>query len=115
MDNRRFNIFAHPTGRLIGERAAYPIDLERILKSARERGCAIELNAHPIRLDIDDLTCRLAKDMGVAVSIGTDAHSTDGLSAMRFGVGQARRGWLEARDVLNTRPWKQLQKVLKRV
>jgi DNA polymerase (family 10) len=115
MDNPHFNVFAHPTGRLIGERAAYPIHIEQILKAAKERGCAIELNAHPTRLDIDDLTCRLAKDMDVAISIGTDAHSTDGLSAMRFGVNQARRGWLEAADVLNTRPWRQLQKILKRV
>ena len=66
MDNRYFNILAHPTGRLLGERAAYPIDLERILKAAKERGCAIELNAHPTRLDIDDHVCRLAKDIGVS-------------------------------------------------
>jgi DNA polymerase (family 10) len=114
MDNRHFNIFAHPTGRLLGERAGYPIDLERILKAAKERGCSIELNAHPMRLDIDDHTCRLAKEIGVKVAIGTDAHSTDGLRAMRYGVGQARRGWLEAEDVLNTRPWQRLQKVFKR-
>jgi DNA polymerase (family 10) len=114
MDNPYFNIFAHPTGRLLGERAAYAIDLERILKAAKERGCLIELNAHPMRLDIDDHTCRLAKEMGVKIAIGTDAHSTDGLSAMRYGIGQARRGWLEAEDVMNTRPWPQLQKLLKR-
>jgi DNA polymerase (family 10) len=114
MDNRYFNIFAHPTGRLLGERAAYPIDLECILEASKERGCAIELNAHPTRLDIDDHVCRLAKDMGVKVAIGTDAHSTDGLRFMRYGVGQARRGWLEPNDVLNTRPWPELRKLLKR-
>jgi DNA polymerase (family 10) len=114
MDNPYFNIFAHPTGRLLGERAAYPIDLERILKAAKERGCAIELNAHPSRLDIDDHVCRLAKEMGVKVAIGTDAHSTDGLRFMKYGVGQARRGWLEADDVLNTRSWPELRKRLKR-
>jgi DNA polymerase (family 10) len=114
MDNPHFNIFAHPTGRLLGERAAYPIDLERILKAAKERGCAIELNAHPTRLDIDDHVCRLAKEMGVKVAIGTDAHSTDGLRFMKYGVGQARRGGLEAGDVLNTRSWPELRKLLKR-
>jgi DNA polymerase (family 10) len=114
MDNPYFNILAHPTGRLLGERAAYAIDLERILKAAKQRGCAIELNAHPTRLDIDDHVCRLAKDMGVKVAISTDAHSTDGLRFMKYGVGQARRGWLEAGDVLNTRSWPELRKLLKR-
>ena len=114
MDNRYFNIFAHPTGRLLGERSPYPIDLERILRAAKERGCCIELNAHPTRLDIDDHFCRLAKDIGVKISIGTDAHSADGLDAMRYGVGQARRGWLEPKDVLNTRTWRDLERLLKR-
>jgi DNA polymerase (family 10) len=114
MDNPYFNVFAHPTGRLLGERAAYPIDLERILKTAKQCGCAIELNAHPTRLDIDDHVCRLAKEMGVKVAIGTDAHSTDGLRFMKYGIGQARRGWLEAGDILNTRSWPELRKVLKR-
>jgi DNA polymerase (family 10) len=114
MDNRHFNILAHPTGRLLEERSAYPIDMEKILRAARERGCFIELNAHPTRLDIDDHVCRLATEMGVKVSIGTDAHSIDGLRFMRFGVGQARRGWLEAKDVLNTRPLHELEKLLAR-
>jgi DNA polymerase (family 10) len=78
---RDFNIFAHPTGRLLGERTAYPITLEFILRTAKERGCAIELNAHPTRLDIDDHIYRLAKEMGVMVA---DAHSTDGLRFMRY-------------------------------
>jgi DNA polymerase (family 10) len=114
MDNPYFNIFAHPTGRLLGERAAYGIDLERLLRAAKERGCFIELNAHPTRLDIDDHACRLAKDIGVKVSLGTDAHSLDGLQFMKYGVGQARRGWLEPKDVLNTRPLKELAKLLAR-
>ena len=114
MDNLYFNIFAHPTGRLLGERAGYAIDLKRILDAAKERGCCIELNAHPTRLDIDDHTCRMARNMGVKVAIGTDAHSIDGLLNMKYGVGQARRGWLEAKDVLNTRPLRELIKLLKR-
>jgi DNA polymerase (family 10) len=114
MDNRHFNILAHPTGRLLEERAPYPIDMEKILRAARERGCFVELNAHPTRLDIDDHVCRLAKDLGLKVSLGTDAHSVDGLRAMRFGIGQARRGWLEAGDVLNTRPLHELEKLFAR-
>jgi DNA polymerase (family 10) len=114
MDNPHFNIFAHPTGRLLGERGAYAIDLERILKAAKERGCCIELNAHPTRLDIDDHFCRLAKDMGVKVALGTDAHSIDGLEFMKYGIGQARRGWLEPKDILNTRPLHELTKLLAR-
>jgi DNA polymerase (family 10) len=114
MDNPYFNIFAHPTGRLLGERAGYAIDLERILNAAKERGCCIELNAHPTRLDIDEHVCRLASKMGVKVAIGTDAHSTDGLLNMKYGIGQARRGWLEAKDILNTRPLPEMMRLLAR-
>jgi len=114
MDNRYFNILGHPTGRLLAERAGYALDLERVMRGAKERGCYLELNSHPSRLDIDDVHCKLAKDLGVLVSIGTDAHSTMGLAAMRYGIGQARRGWLEAKDILNTRPWPALKALLKR-
>ena len=85
-----------------------------MLAGARERGCFVELNAHPSRLDLDDVHCRMAKEMGIRVAISTDAHSTMGLGAMRFGVDQARRGWLEPPDVLNTRPWQELEKLMAR-
>lgn len=114
MDNPYFNILAHPTGRLINERKAYEIDMERIMKEARARGCFLELNAHPDRLDLTDRHCKMAKEMGVKVAISTDAHSTRDLEFMRFGVDQARRGWLEAEDVINTLTWKQLKAQLKR-
>lgn len=114
MDNPHFNILAHPTGRLLGERPAYPIDLARVIEAAAERGIVLELNAHPMRLDLDDVHCKLAKETGVPIAISTDAHSTFGLDMMRFGVGQARRGWIEADDVINTRPWKELKKLLAR-
>lgn len=114
MDNRYCTILAHPTGRLLGERPGYPIDLERVMEGAKECGCFLELNAHPTRLDLDDIRCKQAKEMGLKVAISTDAHSTTGLSAMRFGIGQARRGWLEADDVLNTRPWPELKELLAR-
>lgn len=114
MDNRRCQIIAHPSGRLIGERPAYEVDLDRIVEAAKTRGCALELNAHPSRLDLDDVWCRAAKAAGVRIAIGTDAHSTVGLDAMRFGIGQGRRGWLEPDDVLNTRSWPQLRRLLAR-
>ncbi len=114
LDNRRLNILAHPTGRLLGEREPYALDLERILREAKARGCHLELNSHPQRLDLDDVHCRLAKSLGVKIAINTDAHSVRGLDDLRYGVGQARRGWLEAGDVLNTRPLPELRKLLRR-
>ena len=114
MDNRYCNIIAHPTGRLLGERPGYPIDLDRVMEGAKMRGCFLELNAHPARLDLDDIHCKQAKKMGLRVAISTDAHSTAGLNAMRFGIGQARRGWLEAHDVLNARSWPELKKLFSR-
>ena len=114
MDDRYFNILAHPSGRLINERRAYGIDLEAVMRAALERGCYLELNAHPSRLDLDDAHCKMAKEMGLKVAISTDAHSTNGLAMMRFGIDQARRGWLEADDVLNTRSWSALAKLLAR-
>lgn len=114
MDNPYFNILAHPTGRRIGERAAYDLNLERVMEAALERGCFLEINAHPERLDLDDVQSKMAKDMGLKLAINTDAHSVPELEFMRFGVGQARRGWLESQDVLNTRPWVELKAELER-
>ena len=114
MDNPYFSILGHPTGRLINQRKAYDVDLERVMEAARERGCHLELNAHPQRLDLDDTACRRAKEMGIKVAISTDAHGIEHLEHMRFGVGQARRGWLGPEDVLNTYEWKDLKKLLKR-
>ncbi|MBN2552845.1 MAG: DNA polymerase/3'-5' exonuclease PolX [Spirochaetales bacterium] len=114
MDNPHFNILAHPTGRLIGSREAYAVDLERVMRAAVERGCFLEINADPERLDLSDVHCKMAKEMGLKIPISTDAHSTSGLDHMRFGVAQARRGWLSAEDVLNTRSWGELKKLLKR-
>jgi len=114
MDNPHFSVLAHPTGRLIGEREAYAIDMEKIMRAARDRGCLLELNAYPDRLDLNDAHCKLAKEIGVKISLGTDAHSTGDLRFMRFGIGQARRGWLEADDVANTRGLAELRKLLRR-
>jgi DNA polymerase (family 10) len=114
MDNPFFNILAHPSGRLINERQPYEVDLERLIEAAGESGCFREINAHPDRLDLNDVFCKTAKEQGVMLAVSTDAHSVDNLDYMRLGILQARRGWLEADDVLNTRSWKELKKLLKR-
>ncbi len=114
MDNPYFNILAHPTGRLIGERSGYEIDVERLLEAAKERGCFLELNSHPDRLDLNDIDCKMAREMGVKVVISTDSHRPGHLHLIRFGIGQARRGWLEAADVVNTRPLNEVKKLLTR-
>jgi DNA polymerase (family 10) len=114
MDNKYMSILAHPSGRLLGEREAYPVDLERVIEGAKDRGVALELNAHPARLDLDDVHCKLAKELGAKLVISTDAHSTFGLDTMRFGIGQARRAWLARKDVLNTQSWARLKKAIAR-
>lgn len=114
MENRHVSILGHPTGRLLGVREAYEVDMDRIIAAARDLGCALEINAEPDRLDLNDLHAHAAKSAGVKVAISTDAHSVNAYRYMRFGVDQARRGWLTADDVLNTRPLKELRKLLKR-
>lgn len=114
MENRYFNILAHPSGRLINERDPYETDLEKILEAARDNDCFVELNAQPQRLDLTDDGCILARKLGVKISIATDAHSTSDLNHMRCGVDQARRGWLEAKDVINCLPLKKLLKLFAR-
>lgn len=114
LENPNVNILAHPTGRMIGEREPFAIDIERVMGAAKENGCFLELNANPDRLDLNDTHCKMAKEMGVKLSIATDAHSINALDNMRFGIGQARRGWLEKKDVINARTVRQLRKLLKR-
>ena len=114
MDHRHFTILAHPNGRLIGQRAAIAVDLPRVIRHARQRGCFLELNADPARLDLDDTGCLAAKAEGVLVSIDADAHSAGDFDHLRFGIGQARRGWLQAADVLNARPLEALRPLLAR-
>ncbi len=116
MDNPHLHILAHPTGRLIEEREPYDVDMRAgDPQGAQQRGCLLELNAHPERLDLLDTHCQMAKDEGVLVCdqlrCAQRARSFDNL---RYGIGQARRGWLEKQDVLNTRPLKQLKPLLKR-
>ena len=101
------HLLGHPTGRLIGERSAYEVDMEAVLAAARTAGTAVEINASPSRLDLNDLHARRARELGIPIAIDTDAHTIDQLDYMRFGVSVARRGWLTPRDVLNALPEKQ--------
>ena len=114
MQNPYFNILAHPTGRLINLREPYELDMEAIIKACSQNGIILELNAQPDRLDLNDIHCKMAKEAGVKVAISTDAHSVNDLGLMTYGIGQARRGWLEKEDVVNTRSLEALKKLLRR-
>ncbi|NLT37922.1 MAG: DNA polymerase/3'-5' exonuclease PolX [Methanomassiliicoccus sp.] len=108
------NILGHPTGRLLGRREAYKIDLERVMEHAHHQGVALELNGYPYRLDLNDLNSRKAKERGVKLSIGTDAHALEDLNHMSLAVGTARRGWLEKQDVINTLSLAQIRRFFER-
>jgi DNA polymerase (family 10) len=102
------HMLGHPTGRLIGERGAYEVDMEAVLMAARAAGTAVEINASPSRLDLSDLHARRANELGIPIAINTDAHTIGQLDYMRFGVAVARRAWLTPQDVLNAWPEEQL-------
>jgi DNA polymerase (family X) len=108
------DILAHPTGRQLGRRDPFELDVEAVLEAAAELSVAVELNANPRRLDLSDVHVQRAKELGVPVVISTDAHSLRELDNMRYGVDQARRGWLRPADVLNTRSAKGFRKWLGR-
>lgn len=112
MDNRYFTILAHPGGRLIDSREPCDLDMLKIVRKAKRRGCFLELNAQPERLDLEDVYCQMAREEGVLVSVNSDAHSTLDFANLRYGIGQARRGWLEAKDVLNTRGLREVKALL---
>lgn len=103
MKNPYISILAHPTGRLIGERDAYDADMEAVIDAAAETGTALEINAYPLRLDLNDLHAKRAKEKHVPVVISTDTHTISQLDYMNFGIAVARRGWLTRDDVMNTR------------
>jgi len=114
IENPLVNIIAHPSGRLIGKRAPYAIDMERVIAAAAANGCALEINSQPERLDLNDVHIKAAKAAGVKLVLSTDAHDPGSLDLMRYGIDQARRGWLEAGDVVNTRPLADMMRRLKR-
>ncbi|MER3487397.1 MAG: DNA polymerase/3'-5' exonuclease PolX [Chloroflexota bacterium] len=110
MDNPHVDCVGHPTGRKIGRREGYPLDLERVLDRAVETGTALEINSQPDRLDLPDCLARLAGEAGVALVVASDAHRASNLSFIELGVAQARRAWLTREQVLNTRPWADIER-----
>ena len=107
------DIIFHPTGRLIQKREAYKIDMDALLKIAKKTKTVMEIDAFPDRLDLKDEYVRKAVEMGIKLSIDTDAHSTSHLSFLRYGIAQARRGWAEKKDVINAHSWQEMLKMLK--
>ena len=114
MDNPYFNILAHPTGRIINQREPYSLDMELLFKETVQKGCFLEINSQPKRLDLNDIYAKIAKDLGVRFSISTDSHNIQSLNYMKYGIYQARRGWIEKKNVINTLPLNQLKEILKR-
>ena len=114
IENRNVDIIAHPTGRIIGERDPYEVDMQAVLAAAAKAGTTMEINAYPSRLDLNDVWSKTAKDMGVKLAINTDAHEVSQLRVMLYGVKVARRGWLEKKDVLNTLSLQELRAALKK-
>jgi DNA polymerase (family 10) len=112
MNNEQVNFIAHPTGRLIGKRDPYEVDIEQIIDAAKETDIRLEINAFPDRLDLDDIHVKLAKERGVRFVLGTDSHSINHFDFMRFGIATARRGWLEKKDILNTLSVKDIEKIV---
>jgi DNA polymerase (family 10) len=114
MDNPYFNFLAHPSGRLLGEREACDVDMLKIVRKAKRSGAFLELNSQPDRLDLDDVHCQMARDEGVLVAINSDAHGVNDFAHLQYGIGQARRGWLAAAEVLNSRNLPELRSLLAR-
>jgi DNA polymerase (family 10) len=112
LENPHVAIIAHPTGRLIGRREPYAVDLEAVFAAAARNRKLMEINANPARLDLDDIACAAAKRHGIPIVISSDAHNTKGLDVLRYGVLQARRGGLTANDVANTRPWAEIKALI---
>ncbi|MFA5878310.1 MAG: DNA polymerase/3'-5' exonuclease PolX [Candidatus Staskawiczbacteria bacterium] len=113
MRNPNIDIISHPTGRILQQRDEYQIDFDKILKAAKETGTILEINSSPVRLDLKDMNIKKAKEMGVKMIINTDSHEKDQLYLMEFGVAQARRGWAEKEDIINTQPLERLLKFFK--
>jgi DNA polymerase (family 10) len=113
-DNKHVNVLAHPTGRLIGKRSPYSLNFEKVFKEAKKRNIALELNSNSNRLDLNDVHCKLAKDIGAKIIINTDSHAMQQLHNIEYGVITARRGWLEKKDVFNTLNYETFIKKIKR-
>jgi len=114
INNPHVDIIGHPTGREIPDREGADLDMEAVFQAAAKSGVALEINAHPSRLDLDDAFARRAKDLGVLITVNTDAHSDDGFDVLPYGIATARRAWLEPKDVINTWTLKKLTDWLKK-
>jgi len=114
IENPNVDIIAHPTGRLIGKREPYQVDMDKIMDACKANAKVLELNAYPERLDLSDINCRKAREKGIKIAISTDAHMVVHLGWMKFGVATARRGWIEPHDVVNTLTLSRLLKFLGR-
>jgi DNA polymerase (family 10) len=114
IENRNTSIIGHPTGRLLLRRDAYSYDMAAVLKAAAQNKVAMEHNAYPDRLDLNDVHMRMARERGVKIVINTDAHHTSHLEKIRYGISQLRRAWLTKADVLNTLPPDRFAKAMKR-
>jgi DNA polymerase (family 10) len=112
IENKHVDIIAHPTGRIIGKREPYEVDMPAVLEAAAKSGTAMEINAYPSRLDLNDVWSKVARDLGVKLAINTDAHEAGQMNVMRYGINVARRAWLEKKDVLNTLSLQELRKAL---
>jgi DNA polymerase (family 10) len=112
LKNKYVTMLGHPTGRLLLERDGYPVNMIDVINAAADYGKIIEINSHPLRLDLDWRLCKYAKEKGVKISINPDAHNVDGLKDVRYGVGIARKGWLEVKDVINCWLLKDVEKYL---
>lgn len=112
LENPHVDIIAHPTGRLINRREAYEVDMEAVFQAAKENRKMLELNANPVRLDLHDIHCAMARERGIPIVISSDAHKITGLDVMKYGIKQARRGGLTSDHVANTRSWHDLQTLL---
>ena len=102
-------VIGHPSGRLINQREAINFDLAELMRVARDEGCALEVNSQPDRLDLTDTACMAARQAGVKLVVSSDAHHTSGFGLLEFGINQARRGWVQAADVVNTQPFDDLR------
>jgi len=114
VNNPHVDIIGHPTGRLVGRREGADVNMMDLLKAAADNGVMMEINAHPKRLDLDDVHAAAAKDLGIPIVISTDSHSVNGFEMLEYGVDQARRAGLTKKDVANTRTPTQFRKMLKR-
>lgn len=112
LENPHVSMIAHPTGRLLNKREAYDVDMDAVFQAALAHGKLLELNANPMRLDLNDVYLLAAKTHGIPIVINTDAHRTNGLENMKYGIKQARRGCLTAQDVANTRDWSEMKKMI---